>query len=174
MQYENVFIPYGGYWSTPFCKWQGSFASQQPIPFAATVATRALEERRIDPGAIDGLCLGTTVPSRHSFYGGPWLAGRMGMTELTGPTISQACATSARCVVHAAQEIETGGAHAFLALTADRTSNGPHIYYPNPAGMGGTGDTENWVVDNFGHDPFAANSMIETAENVAREAHIER
>jgi hypothetical protein len=44
MQFRKAFIPYGGYWSTPFCRWQGSFAHLSAIPFAAEVATRALEE----------------------------------------------------------------------------------------------------------------------------------
>jgi acetyl-CoA acetyltransferase len=34
--------------------------------------------------------------------------------------------------------------------------------------MGGTGSAENWVTDNFAHDPFAKLAMIDTAENVAR------
>ena len=49
MRAKNAYIPYGGYWSTPFCKWQGSYASQEPIPFAAQVARRALEEKKISP-----------------------------------------------------------------------------------------------------------------------------
>ncbi len=120
------------------------------------------------------MCLGTTVPSKGSFYGAPWLAGLAGLCQLAGPTIHQACATSARCMVEAAQELESDGASAYLAVTADRTSNGPHVFYPNPAGPGGTGDSENLVLDSFGHDPYAKNSMIQTAENVAREKGIDR
>ncbi len=63
---------------------------------------------------------------------------------------------------------------AVLSVTADRCSNGPHIYYPNPKGPGGTGDKEDWVMDGFGNDPWARNAMIQTAENVAKEAGISR
>ena len=174
MQFEDVWIPYGAYWSTPFCVWQGSLATLPPIPFAAEVTARALVDRGIAPSDIDGLCLGTTVASKHSFYGTPWFAGLAGLGHATGPTISQACATSVRCVVTAAQELSTGGASAYLAVAADRTSNGPHVFYPNPGGPGGTGDSENLVLDSFGHDPWAKNSMLQTAENVAREAGITR
>lgn len=59
-------------------------------------------------------------------------------------------------------------------LTCDRTSNGPHILYPNPAGFGGKGEAEDPVWDNFNYDPYAKNSMIETAENVAREVGVTR
>ncbi len=174
MQFTNTWIPYGGYWSTPFCAWQGSFAPLAPIPFAADVTKRALSERGVDVSAFDGMCLGTTVPSKGSFYGAPWFAGLAGLCHVTGPTINQACATSVRTLVQGAQELESGSATVYLAASADRTSNGPHVYYPNPAGPGGTGDAENWVLDSFGHDPYARNSMVETAENVAREAGISR
>lgn len=173
-QFRNVWIPHGAYWSTPFCAWQGSFASLKPIPFAADVTRRALADRGIAPMEIDAICLGTTVPSRHSFYGGPWYAALAGLAHATGPTINQACATSVRCLVQAAQELSSGAAHAFLAATADRTSNGPHIYYPSPEGAGGTGESENVVLDSFGHDPFAGNAMLETAERVAKAEGITR
>jgi acetyl-CoA acetyltransferase family protein len=174
MFFEKVHIPYGGYWSTPFCRWQGSLAHLNAIPFAAQVAVRALEERNISPQVFDSLYLGLTVPQKHSFYGGPWLAGLIGAEAITGPIISQACATGARVVGSAASEIELGKDRVILTITADRCSNGPHVYYPNPLGPGGKGDAEDWVWDNFGHDPFAKNAMIETAENVAREAGITR
>ncbi len=174
MQFDNVYIPYGGYWSTPFCSWQGSFATLAPIPFAAEVAQRALAERGIGASEIDGLCLGTTVPSKGSFYGAPWFAGMAGLGSVSGPTINQACATSVRCLVEGAEELSSGAASVYLAACADKTSNGPHVYYPKPSGVGGTGEQENWVLDNFGQDPWAKNSMLQTAENVAKECAITR
>jgi acetyl-CoA acetyltransferase len=174
MFFQRAFIPYGGYWSTPFCRWQGSLAHLHAIPFAAEIATRALEERGISPQVFDSLYLGITVPQKHLFYGGPWLAGLIGAETIAAPMISQACATGARMMGSAACEIEVSGDCTILAITADRCSNGPHIYYPNPLGPGGTGDKEDWVWDNFGHDPFAKNAMIDTAENVAREVGITR
>jgi acetyl-CoA acetyltransferase len=92
--------------------------------------------------------------------------------------IGQACATGARVMALAGFELEVSASareeRVILTITADRCSNGPHIYYPNPMGPGGTGAAEDWVWDNFGHDPFAKNAMIETAENVAEEAGITR
>lgn len=174
MQFQDVWIPYGAYWTSPFCAWQGSFAGVQPIPFAAELTARALTERGIAASDIDGMCFGTTVPSKGSFYAAPWFAGAAGLCHLSGPTIHQACATSVRCLVEGAEELESGSASVYLAATADRTSNGPHVFYPNPGGPGGTGDSENLVLDSFGNDPYARNSMIATAENVAREAGIDR
>jgi len=174
MLFQKSYIPYDAYWSTPFCRWQGSFATLHSMEFAAEVCRGAFAARRLSPGMFDRVVLGMTVPQKHCFYGAPWMAAMVGATGVTGPMIGQACATSARCVGVACQEIEVGDSETILVVTCDRTSNGPHIYYPNPMGTGGTGDKEDWVWDNFGYDPWARNAMIETAENVAREAGISR
>lgn len=172
MPFENAYIPYGGYWSTPFARWQGSFANLHAIKFAADVARRKLDELGISPEAFTGLYLGMTVPAKRSFYGAPWLAGLIGAETITGPTFSQACATSARVIGSAACDVEVNGDATILCITADRTSNGPHLVYPNPLAPGGRGDAEDWVWDNFNLDPFARNPMTQTAENVASEYNI--
>ena len=172
MQFNHVFIPYGGYWSTPFARWQGNFAHLHPMVFAADVARNALRERDISPGVFDTLFLGMTIPAEHSFYGAPWLAGLIGAPTIPGPTINQACATSARVIGSVAYELESDKDRCILTITCDKTSNGPHIFYPNPSGPGGKGESEDWVWDNFNFDPFAKNAMIETAENVAHESQI--
>jgi acetyl-CoA acetyltransferase len=176
MRFEKTYIPYGGYWSTPFARWQGSLAQQHPVRLAADVARRALEERSIQPESFQALVFGTTVPSPQSFYAGPWLAGLIGAPGITGPTVMQACATSARVIADASLQVDAvQGRHSVLAVTADRTSNGPHIYYPDPAGPGGRGSSEDWVWDNFQNDPYAdAGPMLATAENVAAEQRISK
>ena len=161
-------IPYGAYWSTPFTRWQGSLAHLHSIEFAAHVAKRELERRKIPAEAFDHGVLGISVPQRHSFYGLPWFTGLAGMPRVGGPTVMQACATGVRTLLAATQEVEAGMAQTALAITCDRTSNGPHLYYPNPQGPGGTGGHEDWVLDNFGCDPFGRHSMVATAENVAK------
>ena len=45
-------IPYGAYWSTPFTRWQGSFAHLHSLQFGAWVARKALEKRGIDAAAL--------------------------------------------------------------------------------------------------------------------------
>ena len=161
-------IPYGAYWSTPFARWQGSFANLHSVEFAAHVTKRELAKRKITPDAFDYGVLGITVLQKYSFYGLPWFAGLVGLGHVGGPTVMQACATSVRVLATAAEEIESGMARTALAATCDRTSNGPHIYYPNPKGPGGTGAHEDWVMDNFGCDPLGGHSMTQTAENVAK------
>jgi acetyl-CoA acetyltransferase family protein len=161
-------IPYGCYWSTPFARWQGAFANLNSVEFAAHVVKRELAKRSIPAQAFDHGVLGLSVPQKHSFFGLPWLAGMAGMGQIGGPTLMQACATGVRVLLSGVQEIENGMSQVALSVTCDRTSNGPHLYYPNPRGPGGTGVHEDWVMDNFGCDPLGGHAMVTTAENVAK------
>ncbi|MDP2990450.1 MAG: thiolase family protein, partial [Kiritimatiellota bacterium] len=86
----------------------------------------------------------------------------------------QACTTSATCINQAAIGVETGLYQNVYVLMADRCSNGPHTIWPNPNGPGGQVLAENWMMDNFGRDPWAKGAMIQTAENVAKETGITR
>ncbi len=172
MRFEHVHVPYGGYWSTPFCRWQGSLAQQHPVELSAEVAKRALAERGIAPEAFDALFYGMTVPSKFSFYAAPWAATMIGNPDITGPIVMQACATSARLIGSAAREVDGGESYCILGITADRLSNGPHLYYPDASGPGGRGSAEDWVWDNFQEDPSCGAGPIVTAENVAAEQAI--
>jgi acetyl-CoA acetyltransferase family protein len=170
----QAFIPYKGYYSSPFARWQGSFATQHAIELGAATARAWLASRKIGPENFDYLILGATVGQPHIFYGGPWAAALLGADTIAGAWLSQACSTSTTAVFQAAMGIETGSFNCVFTLMTDRCSNGPHTVWPNPNGPGGQVVSENWVMDQFNHDPWAKNAMIQTAENVAREAGITR
>ncbi len=166
---SNVFIPYKGYWSSPFCRWQGSFQNENAIALGAATAKKLFEQRGISTDALDGLFLGMTIGQKSWFYGAPWFAAMMGNDRISGPVISQACATAATTLGMAAMSVESGTHKAILAATADRCSNGPHTIWPNPKGPGGEVIHENWMMDNFNKDPYAGQAMVQTAENVAKD-----
>jgi acetyl-CoA acetyltransferase len=166
---ENVYVPYGGYWSTPFSKWQGSFQNLHSLKFAAHVAQDALKDRDIDPTDFDQATLGTTTPQKGSFYGLPWFMKMIGNEEVSGTVVSQACATGARTLQTSALELESDLASASLCVAADRISNSPNVVYPNPQGMAGAPEIENWILSNFDHDPLGGPAMVGTAENCARD-----
>jgi len=174
MAFSKVFIPYGAYWSSPFCRWQGGLSGVHSLKLAAQVAAATLKEKGISAEAFDGLDVGFTVPQQHAFYGAPWVAALIGNPGISGVNISQACATSARLLAHGALEVEAGNRKAVLSIACDRTSNGPHIYYPDQNAPGARGKSEDWVWDNFNFDPYGKVPMITTAENVAKEAGISR
>ncbi len=167
--FENAYVPYKGYWSSPFCKWQGSFQNENAVDLLAASARKFFELRGYKPDLFDGVVLGTTIPQSWWFYDGPSFATQMGNPEISGPRLSQACATSTVSVNYAAGSVELGSQEMVLIGTCDRTSNGPNIVWPDPGGPGGKPYFESWMMDGFGCDPTADCSPTQTAENVAKE-----
>jgi len=170
----KAYIPYGGYYSSPFSRWQGSFANENAIALGAATAKRWLAEKNWDPGMFDYLYLGTTVGQHYLFYGSTWAAHLMGAGHMPGVTLMQACSTSTTCIYQASVGVETGLYNQPVCLMVDRCSNGPHTVWPNAKGPGGQVESEDWVMDHFGYDPAAKGAMIQTAENVAAEVGLTR
>jgi acetyl-CoA acetyltransferase len=110
-----------------------------------------------------------TIGQPSWFYGTPWFAALMGNDKISGPIISQACATSASALGLAAMAVETDLHSSIMVATTDRCSNGPHTIWPNPQGPGGEVISENWMMDNFDKDPYGQQAMVQTAENVGKE-----
>lgn len=171
---SKAFIPYGGYYSTPFARWQGSLANENSIVLGAETSKRWLAAKGWDPKMFDYLILGVTVGQPKLFYGGPWSAALMGAADIPGLLVSQACSTSTIGIYQAAMAVETGFCQNAYTLFPDRCSNGPHTIWPNPNGPGGQVISENWMMDHFGYDPWGGVAMIQTAENVAAMSGVTR
>ena len=172
MRFRNAVVPVDHAWSTAFCRWQGAFADMHSLDLAEQLVTSAFATRGFDAAALGGMTLGITVPQAGSFYGTPTLATRIGAPHLGGPMIAQACATSAAVIAHASALVGAEPDTApHLAVATDRTSNGPLLVTPGP---GGVMTTEDRIRDAFAADPLTGRSMVETAEDVAREAGFSR
>jgi acetyl-CoA C-acetyltransferase len=172
--FEKAYIPYGGYFTSPFVRWQGSLSSINPIPLAGENTKSWLAEKDIEPSSIDYVNFGCTVAQPRIFYSGPWVAALTGCDRIPGVWISQACSTSTTAVYQASMAVEVESAATVLNVMADRISNGPHTVWPNPNGPGGKPDVEDWVMDNFQLDPWGGKAMIDTAETVAKENGVTR
>ena len=170
----KAFIPYGGYYSTPFSRWQGSLANANSIVLGAETTRRWLATKGWDPAMYEYVILGITIGQPKFFYGGPWASAMLGAEGVPGVIVSQACSTSTTCIFQAAMGVETGLFRNVHCLMVDRCSNGPHTIWPNPMGPGGEVLSENWMMDHFNKDPWAGGAMIQTAENVAKEAGLQR
>ena len=170
----KAYIPYRGYYSTPFVRWQGALANEHSIILGANTSRRFFESRKWDPKMFDYVLVGSTVYQKQWFYSGPWASALMGATGTPGILVSQACSTSTVSIYQAGMGIETGFFRNAWCLLADRCSNGPHAVWPNPGGPGGQVIAEDWVMDNFGKDPWAGGAMIQTAENVCKENGVTR
>ncbi|MBW2610103.1 MAG: thiolase family protein [Deltaproteobacteria bacterium] len=167
--FSKAFIPYKGYYSTPFSRWQGSFANENSILLGGETSKRWLVEKGWDPKIINYVILGITVGQKHQFFSATWAGALMGAGTVPGVTLSQACTTGTTSIYQACCGVETDSYKTCYVLMADRTSNGPHTIWPNPKGPGGMVDSENWLMDNFNSDPNVGLKMVETAENVAKE-----
>jgi acetyl-CoA acetyltransferase family protein len=167
----KAYIPYRGYYSTPFCRWQGTMMNENAIELGAKTAQRWIKKNNVDPTIFDYLYFGITVAQHRLFYSHTWAAALLvdGQKDLPALMINQACTTSTTCIHLAALNIEVGSYNTAFALMADRCSNGPHTVWANPLGPGGEVESENWMMDNFNGDPWARLKMIQTAENVAKE-----
>lgn len=172
--FKKAYIPYGGYYCSPFCKWQGSFANVNAIELGAATAKRWLAEKSWEASIFDYLYFGITIGQHRVFYGSTWANTLMGAPQTPGVNINQACSTATTCIYNAALAVEMGTLTTPFCLTVDRTSNGPHTIWPNPNGPGGEVISENWNLDNMGSDPSTGKGMIVTAENVAREGGFTR
>jgi acetyl-CoA acetyltransferase len=164
-KFDDVCIPVEAAWSSPFVRWQGPAAEINSLDMAEQVTSGALQERGVE-WPFEELVLGATIPQLGIFYGAPTLAARLGLGDISGPHIAQACATGVASV-HAAAASQNGlpmGAR--LVVTTDRTSNGPHLVYPSAVASGGTPASENWVLDSFERDPNTGEGMLATAERV--------
>ncbi len=171
--FKKAFIPYKGYYSSPFCRWQGALANENSIVLGAETAKRWLAASNFDTSEFDYTFFGITVGQNRWFYGGAWANAMMGL-QIPAMNIMQACSTGTTCVYSAALAVEQEQLKSPLCLMADRLSNGPHTVWPNPNGPGAEVISENWNMDNFGSDPATGQAMIQTAENVAKKAGLTR
>jgi acetyl-CoA acetyltransferase family protein len=170
--FKKAYIPYKGYYSSPFARWQGSLQYDNAVSLGANTARRwFLEKKKIDPTVIDYLFFGSTVAQNHWFVAHNWAAAMLTDDKKYVPAlfVNQCCSTSTTMLNLAAMNLELGVYEVAFALATDRCSNGPHTIWPDPLGPGGQPDREDWNMDNFGGSPRHRAAMVETAENVAKE-----
>jgi len=173
--YTKAYIPYGGYFSSPFSRWQGSMQNDNAVSLAANTARRwFLERKKLDPTIIDYMYFGCTVAQNHWFIAHNWAAAILTDDKKYVPAlfVNQACSTSTTVLNLTAKDLELGVYEVGFCLMADRCSNGPHTIWPDPLGPGGQPDREDWNMDNFGGSPRHRAAMVQTAENVAAEMGI--
>jgi acetyl-CoA C-acetyltransferase len=174
VKFRNACISPRHLWSSPFVRWQGSLADVSSLDLAVAVTRDVLVGTQLDPSRVHEIVFGSTVPQAQSFYAAPWIAARLGMSGISGPHVSQACATSVACLITAARSVEADEGSVSIVVTSDRTSNGPLLVYPRSQSAGGAPAVEHWVLDSFASDPWTGDAMIQTAEAVGKEGRMSR
>jgi len=170
--YTKAYIPFRGYFSSPFSRWQGSMQNDNAVILAPETARRwFLEKKKMEPTIIDYMYFGSTVAQKHWFVSHNYAAAILTDDKKFVPAlfVNQACATSTTILNLLAKDLELGVYEVGYGLMADRCSNGPHTIWPDPLGPGGQPDREDWNMDNFAGTPRHRAFMAETAENVAKD-----
>jgi acetyl-CoA acetyltransferase family protein len=172
--YTKAYIPYKGYYSTPFSRWQGSMQYDNAVELGAVTARRWFLEKKIDPAILDYMYFGSTVAQNHWFVAHNYAASILTDDKKLLPAlfVNQACATSTTALNLLAKDLELGVYDVGYGLMVDRCSNGPHTVWPDPLGPGGHVEREDWNMDNFSGTPRHRAAMAQTAENVASEIGI--
>ena len=172
--YTKAYIPYKGYYTTPFSRWQGSMQYDNAVELGAATARRWFLEKKIDPAILDYMYFGSTVAQNHWFVAHNYAASILTDDKKLLPAlfVNQACATSTTVLNLLAKDLELGVYDVGYGLMVDRCSNGPHTVWPDPLGPGGHVDREDWNMDNFSGTPRHRAAMAQTAENVASEIGI--
>lgn len=109
MKLEHSFLPAAGLVSTAFVRWQGAFAEVSSLDLAVSVGRSSLTRLGLPATALGSLVFGWTIPQPAIFYGAPWVAARIGAPGISGPMVSQACATAVASLQAAALQVEAGG-----------------------------------------------------------------
>ncbi|GAE25347.1 3-ketoacyl-CoA thiolase [Halalkalibacter wakoensis JCM 9140] len=83
--FHKAYIPYGGYYTTPFAKWQGSLQNENSIQLGARSSKKWFELKKLDPNEeLDYLYLGITIGQKSIFYGSSWASTMMGAPDVPG------------------------------------------------------------------------------------------
>jgi len=149
-------------------------ANENAIVLGARTARNWMLKKGYDPTILEYMYYGITIAQHRMFYSHVWAAAMLvdNAKPLPALMINQACTTSTTCMHLAAVNIEAGTYDTGFCLMSDRCSNGPHTVWANAMGPGGEVESENWMMDNFNSDPNAGFKMVQTAENVAKQAGI--
>ena len=130
---KQAFIPYRGYYSTPFVRWQGAWPTSIPSSWAPPPPGGSSSRKGWDPQTIEYVLVGSTVYQQQWFYSGPWAAAMMGADMVPrrphhpGLLHLRLLPLPGRPWGSRPGMFENG-----WCLLADRCSNGPHAVWPNP------------------------------------------
>jgi len=166
---------------TPFGRHAGSLAKVRPDDLLASVIKTVVESNPVDPEAIDDVYVGcgnqggedARCVARHSLL----LAGLP--ESVPGMVFQRNCASGLSAVTSAAQAITVGEADMIVAGGVESMSRAPFVVGKSEAAFGRDFKVfDSTIGDRFPnpkiHKQFGADSMPQTADNLASDFQITR
>jgi len=167
---------------TPVGRYAGVLSPVRPDDLAALVLAAAVERNGLDPSSVDEVYMGCTnqagEDNRNIARMASLIAGLP--KEVPGVTVNRLCASGLEAVVQAGRQIRLGEAELVLAGGVESMSRAPLVMLKPergfPRGNGELVDTTiGWrFVNPRLAESYSAESMGETAENVAERHRVSR
>ncbi|HVF27058.1 MAG TPA: thiolase family protein [Pyrinomonadaceae bacterium] len=171
---KNIYL--AGAVRTPIGRFGGALAGMTAAELGAIVAAESLKRAGVGAGDVREVIWGSARQAGNGPNVARQISYRAGIPEtVPATTINQACGSSLKAIILAAQEIMLGRAGAVLAGGVESMSRVP--YYAEGARwgmrMGNSELVDGMYRDGF-LDPLSGLVMGETAENLTRQYEISR
>jgi acetyl-CoA C-acetyltransferase len=120
---------------TPFGKFDGELREEPSVELGARAISATLDATRLDPGDVDELYFGVTIPAEEALDGS--IPGRVASLRAGIPadrlslTIDRACCSSMTATQMATRAIAAGAADVVLAGGADNMGRSPFLVPPD-------------------------------------------
>jgi len=173
-RFDDVFILDGV--RTPQVDYQGAFADANPIDLGIKVARSLFERSGIAPGDVDSVVAGNMAPGGFDQFYVPRHIGLYAGVPVEVPALmaQRICGTGFEVFRQAGEQIALGAASLALVVGTESMTRNPIAAFDHRQGfrLGAPVGFKDYMWEAL-NDP-AAVSMIQTAENLARQYEISR
>lgn len=173
--FDDVFILDGV--RTPMVDYNGAFADANPIDLGIKVAREVLARTGIPPGQVDSVLAGNMAPGGFDQFYVPRHIGLYAGVPLEVPAlmVQRICGTGFELFRQAGEQIAAGAARLALVVGTESMTRNPIAAFEHRQGfrLGIAPAFKDYMWEAL-TDPAAGISMIQTAENLAKQYGITR
>lgn len=173
--FDDVFVLDGV--RTPMVDYNGAFADANPIDLGIKVAREVLARTGIAPGQVDSVLAGNMAPGGFDQFYVPRHIGLYAGVPLEVPAlmVQRICGTGFELFRQAGEQIAAGAARLALVVGTESMTRNPIAAFEHRQGfrLGMAPAFKDYMWEAL-TDPAAGISMIQTAENLAKQYGITR
>ncbi len=162
---------------TPWVDLNGPFGLISPTDLGIKAGRAVLQRARLDTSEVDSVLAGSMAQADFDAYMLPRHIGLYCGVDQTVPAlmVQRICATGFELLRQAGEQIQAGDAGTVLCVAAESMSRNPIVAYTHRGGfrLGSEVGFKDFLWEAL-FDPAVGISMIQTAENIARQYQISR